>query len=49
MRWVLTLYGGKPNQKRIVLNADSADKARMMAVKEMKKVDARVFELEKID
>ncbi len=49
MRWVLTLYGGKPDNKRIVFDADSADKARMMAVKEMKKVDARIFELEKIE
>ncbi|WP_167907700.1 hypothetical protein [Thermococcus sp. CX2] len=49
MKWALTLHGGKNSGERIVFHAETADEARMVAVREMKKKDARVFELEKLE
>ncbi|WP_199920061.1 hypothetical protein [Thermococcus piezophilus] len=49
MKWALILHGGRNSDERVVFHAETADEARMMAVREMKKKDARVFELEKLE
>jgi|GEM_PF-2548431 len=49
MKWALTLHGGEKHGETIIISADSADEARRMAVREMKRNDARVFELEKLE
>ncbi|WP_168169246.1 hypothetical protein [Thermococcus sp. 5-4] len=49
MKWALTLHGGENHGETIILHADSADEARRMAIREMKRKDARVFELEKLE
>jgi hypothetical protein len=48
MKWELTLHGGKDGKKRMVIEAETAEEARRMAVAEMKKKDALVYELEKM-
>jgi len=49
MKWGLTLHGGKHHGEHIVFDAENSDEARRKAVQEMKKRNAMVFELEKLD
>lgn len=49
MKWALTLYGGENHGETIIFETETADEARRFAVQEMKKADARVFELEKLE
>ena len=45
MKWELTIYS--PDEKKtLVIEADTADEARMLAIQEVKRNDARTFELE---
>lgn len=49
MRWAVTLYGGEHHGKRITFEAENADMARRIAIRELKARKAHVFELEKIN
>ncbi|ACS34194.1 hypothetical protein [Thermococcus gammatolerans] len=49
MKWAVTLYGGRSHRERITFEAENADLARRIAVKELKAKNARVFELERLD
>ncbi|CAD5244741.1 conserved protein of unknown function [Thermococcus camini] len=49
MKWALTLHGGENHGETIIFETDTADEARRFAVRELKRKDARVFELEKIE
>ncbi|AFL95762.1 hypothetical protein CL1_1565 [Thermococcus cleftensis] len=49
MKWALTLHGGDHHGTTIVFEAETADEARRLAVQEMRRKDARVFELEKLE
>ncbi|WP_167729689.1 MULTISPECIES: hypothetical protein [Thermococcus] len=49
MKWALTLHGGENHGETIIFHAETADEARMVAVRELKRKDARVFELEKLE
>ncbi len=49
MKWAVTLHGGRHHGERITFEAENADLARKIAVKELKAKDARVFELEKLE
>ncbi|SEV82795.1 hypothetical protein [Thermococcus thioreducens] len=49
MKWALTLHGGESHGKTIVFEAETADEARRLALQELRRKEARVFELEKID
>ncbi|MCD6372095.1 MAG: hypothetical protein J7L37_00865 [Thermococcus sp.] len=45
MKWELTLYA--PSEKKtLVIEAENADEARMLAIQEVQRSDARTFELE---
>ena len=49
MRWTLTLYGGESHKKTLIIEGDTIEEAKRMALLEMKKTGARVFELEKVE
>ncbi|WP_167893704.1 hypothetical protein [Thermococcus sp. M36] len=49
MKWALTLHGGEYHGKTIVFEAETADEARRLALQELRRKDARVFELEKLE
>lgn len=49
MKWSLTLHGGAENGKTIVFEAESADEARRIALRELRRKDAVVYELEKLE
>jgi hypothetical protein len=49
MKWALTLHGGEESGKTIVFEAETADEARRRAVQELKRNDAMVYELEKLE
>ncbi|WP_297458148.1 hypothetical protein [Thermococcus sp.] len=49
MRWALTLHGGDHHGKTVVFEAETADEARRIAVRELRRSDAMVYELEKLD
>ncbi|EEB74460.1 hypothetical protein [Thermococcus sp. AM4] len=49
MKWAVTLHGGRYHGKRITFEAENADLARRIAVRELKARNARVFELERLD
>ncbi len=49
MKWTLTLYGGENHGETLVLEAETADEAERLALQELRRKDAKVFELEKIE
>ncbi|WP_167913748.1 hypothetical protein [Thermococcus sp. 21S9] len=49
MKWALTLHGGEESGKTIVFEAETADEARRIAVQELRRKDAVVYELEKLE
>ncbi|WP_258083936.1 hypothetical protein [Thermococcus thermotolerans] len=49
MKWALTLHGGENHGETMVFEAETADEARRLALQELRRKEARVFELEKID
>ncbi|WP_457741707.1 hypothetical protein [Thermococcus sp.] len=49
MRWALTLHGGEHHQETIVIEVETADEARRVALRELRKKEAIVYELEKLE
>jgi hypothetical protein len=49
MKWAVRLHGGENHGKGIVFEAEDADHARRIAIRELKDNNAMVFELEKLD
>ncbi|WP_204247192.1 hypothetical protein [Thermococcus celer] len=49
MKWALTLHGGEHHGETVVFETETADEARMFALQELKRKDAMVFELEKLE
>ncbi|WP_456421476.1 hypothetical protein [Thermococcus sp.] len=49
MKWALTLHGGEDSGKTIVFEAETADEARRVALQELRRKDAMVYELEKLE
>jgi len=49
MKWALTLHGGEENGKTMVFEAETADEARRVALQELRRKDAMVYELEKLE
>ncbi|WP_198361949.1 hypothetical protein [Thermococcus gorgonarius] len=48
MRWELTLHGGDDHGKRIIFEAESVEEAKMRAVEEVKRRNARLYELSRL-
>jgi len=49
MKWALTLHGGDHHGTTIVFETETADEARRIAKQELRRKDARVYELEKLE
>jgi hypothetical protein len=49
MKWALTLHGGEHHGTTIVFEAETADEARRLALRELRRKEAMVFELEKLE
>ncbi|WP_297418791.1 hypothetical protein [Thermococcus sp.] len=49
MKWSLTLYGGEKHGQTIVFETETADEARRFAKRELRRKDARIYELEKLE
>ncbi|WP_297508636.1 hypothetical protein [Thermococcus sp.] len=49
MKWEVTLHGGKHHGEKLMIEAETVDEARRLAVAEMRRKDARVFEMEKVE
>ncbi|WP_297535713.1 hypothetical protein [Thermococcus sp.] len=49
MRWALTLHGGEHHGETIVIEVETADEARRVALRELKRREAMVYELEKLE
>lgn len=49
MKWAVTLHGGEHHGRRITFEAENADMARRIALRELREKNARVFELERIE
>ncbi|WP_297521227.1 hypothetical protein [Thermococcus sp.] len=49
MKWSLTLYGGENHGQTIIFETETADEARRIAKQELRRKEARVYELEKLE
>jgi hypothetical protein len=49
MKWELTLYGGEYHGKTFIVDAETAEDARRIALQEVKRKEALTYELERVE